>query len=218
MAELILFDLDGTLTDSAPGITRCVQHALSKLDRPQYTMEELNCFLGPPLHTQFMKFAALTSEEADMAVEYYRECYTGTGIYENRVYEGIPELLAALKKCGKRLGVASSKPQIYVEKILDYFKLKNQFDVIAGSEMNGDRTDKAEVIEEALKRSGYAEKRDQVVMVGDRSHDVIGAKKCGVVCVGAAYGYGGRAELEETGADFIADQVQELYTLLLERK
>ena len=138
MIELILFDLDGTLTDSAPGITRCVQYALNYLGKPRYSPEELNCFLGPPLHEQFMKFAGLTSEEADTAVEQYRERYNGIGIYENEVYEGIPELLGLLKEHGKLLGVASSKPQVYVEEILNHFKLAGYFDAVVGSELDGD--------------------------------------------------------------------------------
>lgn len=213
MTELILFDLDGTLTDSAPGITRCVQYALTYLGKPRYEPEELNCFLGPPLKEQFMKFAGLTEEEADTAVEQYRERYNGIGIYENEVYEGIPELLEFLKKHGKKLGVASSKPQVYVEEILRHFGLEKRFDVIVGSELDGTRTDKAEVIEEALRRSGYSGKRSRVIMVGDRSHDVAGAQKCRVACVGAAYGYGGRKELEEAGAELVADTVKDLELL-----
>ena len=213
MAELILFDLDGTLTDSAPGIIRCVQYALTYLGKPRYEPEELNCFLGPPLKEQFMKFAGLTEEEAGTAVEQYRERYNGIGIFENEVYDGIPELLKYLKEHGKKLGVASSKPQVYVEQILRHFGLIREFDVIVGSEMNGDRTDKAEVIEEALRRSGYSGKRSRVVMVGDRSHDVAGAHRCRLDCVGAAYGYGGRQELEEAGAELVVDSVEGLKLL-----
>ena len=210
MVELILFDLDGTLTDSAPGITRCVQYALTYLGRPKYAPEELNCFLGPPLHQQFMEFAGLTSEEADIAVEQYRERYNGLGIFENEVYDGIPEMLTFLKGHGKRLGVASSKPQVYVEQILRHFKLYDMFEVVVGSEMDGTRTDKAEVVEEALHRLGFENKRDRVILVGDRSHDAAGAARCGIACMGAAYGYGGREELETAGADYIADTVQDL--------
>lgn len=216
MIELILFDLDGTLTDSAPGITRCVQYALNYLGKPRYSPEELNCFLGPPLHEQFMKFAGLTSEEADTAVEQYRERYNGIGIYENEVYEGIPELLGLLKEHGKLLGVASSKPQVYVEEILNHFKLAGYFDAVVGSELDGSRTDKAEVIEEALCRTGYERKRDRVIMVGDRSNDAEGARKCGIACMGAAYGYGGREELEAAGAEYIAETVKDLGILAAE--
>ena len=216
MIELILFDLDGTLTDSAPGITRCVQYALTYLGKPRYSPEELNCFLGPPLHEQFMKFAGLTSEEADTAVEQYRERYNGIGIYENEVYEGIPELLGLLKEHGKLLGVASSKPQVYVEEILNHFKLAGYFDAVVGSELDGSRTDKAEVIEEALCRTGYERKRDRVIMVGDRSNDAEGARKCGIACMGAAYGYGGREELEAAGAEYIAETVKDLGILAAE--
>ncbi len=212
-ADLILFDLDGTLTDSAPGITRCVQYALTYMGKPQYSQQELNSFVGPPLCRQFMDFAGFTQEEAEKAVAKYRERYSKIGIYENEVYPGIPQLLADLKGAGKLLGVASSKPQVFVEEILSHFQLKQWFAVIAGAELNGSRTDKEDVVEEALRLSGYQDRRDRVILVGDRKHDVLGAKKCGIACLGVSYGYGGRRELEEAGAAWIVDRVEDLRML-----
>lgn len=213
MSDVILFDLDGTLTDSGMGIIKCVQYALNYLGKPEGNPENLRCFVGPPLHEQFMKYGGFTSEEADTAVEQYRERYSTIGIYENEVYDKIPELLQLLKEKGKILGVASSKPTVFVEEILCHFKLNGYFDVIVGSELDGTRTAKEEVIEEALRQLGGEIHREQVLMVGDRVYDVEGARKCGLLCVGAAYGYGGRAELESAGAVYIADTVEELKIL-----
>lgn len=212
-ADLILFDLDGTLTDSAPGITRSVQYALTDMGKPQYSQQELNTFVGPPLYRQFMDFAGFSRQEAERAVAKYRERYSKIGIYENEVYPGIPELLAYLKGAGKLLGVASSKPQVFVEEILRHFQLKQWFTVIAGAELNGSRIDKEDVVEEALRLSGYQNRRDRVILVGDRKHDALGARKCGITCIGVSYGYGGRRELEEAGAALVVDRVEDLRML-----
>lgn len=213
MSEVILFDLDGTLTDSGPGIIKCVQYALNYMGRPERDEEKLRSFVGPPLHDQFMEFAGFDSEEADQAVEQYRERYSTIGMYENEVYDKIPEILKLLKESGKILGVASSKPEVFVEEILCHFELREYFDVVVGSELDGSRTEKEDVIEEALRQLGYQKHREKVVMVGDRSYDVAGAKMCGIQCVGAAYGYGGREELEKAGAVYIADKVEDLEIL-----
>lgn len=210
MSDVILFDLDGTLMDSAEGITKCVQYALSHFGIRVGDPGELQCFVGPPLKEQFMEYAKLTSEQADQAVAYYRERYTSLGIYENRPYPRVDELLQVLKESGRIIGIASSKPTVFVEDILKQFHLYKYFDAVVGSELDGTRSDKAEVIEEALRRLGYEERRECVLMVGDRRHDVEGARKCGLQCVGAAYGYGGREELERAGAVYIAESVEDL--------
>ncbi len=210
MSDVILFDLDGTLTDSAEGITKCVQYALSHFGIRVSDPAKLQCFVGPPLMEQFMEYADFTREQAKQAVEYYRERYTTIGIYENRPYDRVDELLGVLKGSGRILGVASSKPTVFVEEILKNFHLRKYFTVVVGSEMDGTRSDKAEVIEEALHRLGCENRRECVLMVGDRRHDVEGAKKCGLQCVGAAYGYGGREELEKAGAVYIAETVEDL--------
>lgn len=210
MSDVILFDLDGTLTDSGPGIIKCVQYALNYMGKPERDAEKLKCFVGPPLHEQFMNYAGFTSEEADLAVEQYRERYSTIGIYENAVYERIPELLRLLRDSGKILGVASSKPEVFVEEVLCHFGLRDYFDVVVGSELDGRRSAKEDVIEEALKKLECLTRRERVIMVGDREQDVNGAKKCGLQCIGAAYGYGGREELEKAGAVYIADTVEDL--------
>lgn len=210
MSQIILFDLDGTLTESGEGITKCVQYALSRFGIDEPDLEKLQCFVGPPLLESFMEYAGLSREDAEKAVEYYRERYNTTGIYENRLYPKIRELLELLKVNDKILGVASSKPEVYVRKILEYFRVDGYFRVLVGSELDGRRTGKAEVIEEALRRLDLDWQRDSVLMVGDREHDVKGARECGIQCIGVTYGYGTREELEKAGAVYIADSVEDL--------
>lgn len=210
MSQIILFDLDGTLTESGEGITKCVQYALSRFGIEEPDLEKLQCFVGPPLLESFMAYAGLSREDAEKAVEYYRERYNTTGIYENRLYPKVRELLELLKVNDKILGVASSKPEVYVRKILEYFRVDGYFRVLVGSELDGRRTGKAEVIEEALRRLDLDWQRDSVLMVGDREHDVKGARECGIQCIGVTYGYGSREELEKAGAVYIADSVEDL--------
>ena len=196
MYKAILFDLDGTLTESGEGITKCVQYALEKLGRPESDLEKLKVFIGPPLMEQFMKYADMDEATARKAVEYYRERYSTTGIFENRPYLGVEKMLQELRRKKYLLAVASSKPEYYVKQILDHFQLTGYFDEIVGSEMNGKRTNKAEVIEETLSRLHMSDKRDQVIMIGDKEHDVFGARKAGLKCIAVSYGYGTEEELK----------------------
>lgn len=195
MYKAILFDLDGTLTESGEGITKSVQYALEKLGKPEPDLKKLEVFVGPPLMEQFMKYASLDEENARKAVEYYRERYSTEGIFENKLYPGVEEMFQGLKQRKYILAVASSKPEYYVRQILDYFHLSEYFDEIVGSELNGSRTNKTEVIEETLKRLGFDKKREQVIMVGDKEHDVLGARAAGLECVAVTYGYGTETEL-----------------------
>ena len=195
MYKAILFDLDGTLTESGEGLTKCVQYALEKLGKPESDLKKLEVFIGPPLMEQFMKYAGLDEETARRAVEYYRERYSTTGIFENRPYPGVEEMLQELKRKKYLLAVASSKPEYFVKQILDYFRLTEYFDEIVGSELNGSRTNKTEVIEETLRRLGLDKHREQVIMVGDKEHDVLGARAAGLECVAVSYGYGTEEEL-----------------------
>lgn len=211
--KVILFDLDGTLTDSAPGITACVQYALEKMGKPEENAEALRCFVGPPLKDQFMSYAGFTEEEATEAVRYYRERYIKSGMYENSLYPGVEELLAFLKDRGCVLAVASSKPEQFVRQILEHFHLTGYFREIVGAGMDEKRTTKAEVIEEALKRLDMTSSRQDVVMVGDRSYDIIGAHECGIQCIGVGYGYGSMEELIKAGVTYVADSVEELEIL-----
>lgn len=210
MYKAIFFDLDGTLTESGEGITKSVQYALEKIGKLEEDLEKLKVFVGPPLMEQFMKYAGVDEATGRKAVEFYRERYEVKGIYENHPYESVEEMLQELKRKGYILAVASSKPEYYVTQILDYFKLSSYFDVVVGSEMNGARTSKSEVIEEALKRINMSDKRNEVLMVGDKEHDVLGARAAGLDCVAVAYGYGTQEELTEANPLKIVDSVDEL--------
>lgn len=210
MYQAILFDLDGTITASGEGITKSVQYALEKLGIHQPDLKALEVFVGPPLMEQFQKYANLDEEQGRLAVEYYRERYSTIGIFENYPYEGIEELLGELKKHGYRVAVASSKPEQFVLQVLDHYHLTEYFDVIVGAEMNGQRTNKAEVVEEALHRLGMENDRDKVIMVGDKEHDVYGARACGIECLSVAYGYGTMEELIAAHPLKIVHSVQEV--------
>lgn len=198
------------MTESGEGITKSVQYALEKLGKPEEDLDKLRVFIGPPLMEQFMKYADVDETEARRAVEYYRERYAVKGIFENRPYDGVENLLRELKGRGYILAVASSKPEYYVTKILDYFNLSSYFEVVVGSEMNGARTSKTEVIEEALKRLNMSDRRKEVLMVGDKEHDVLGARAAGLACVAVGYGYGTKEELTAAQPLKIVASIEEL--------
>lgn len=217
MFRCILFDLDGTLTDPKEGITKSVQFALGEQGIKEPDLDRLEPFIGPPLEESFMEFYGMTQEAAKIAVADYRKRFAPIGIFENKVYPGIPGMLERLKAAGIKLAVASSKPEVYVKRILEHFELAQYFDVITGSELNGIRGRKEEVVEEALRRLG--EKTDKITcaMVGDRRFDIEGAKEHGLTAVGVSYGYAGKGELEKAGADHIAGTVKELEDFLLQK-
>ena len=184
---------------------------------PEETEEraKLRRFVGPPLSDSFERFYGFSHAEALKAVEYYREYYSAGGIFENEVYEGMKETLQVLKEDGRRIYLATSKPQVFSEQILEHFGLKDYFDGVVGSFLDGGRTDKSEIIAEVLRQAGItAEKKSEVLMVGDREYDIIGAHKQGIAAVGALYGYGSREELEQAGADFIVESPKELLSLV----
>ncbi len=214
MAEYILFDLDGTLTDPGEGITNSVAYALEKYGIKVEDKSTLNTFIGPPLHESFQKYFGFSILQSFDAVTKYREYYHDRGIFENCVYDGIPELLCALKKAGKTVIMATSKPTVFAKRIAEHYGFIEYFDIIVGSELDGSRVNKAEVIEEVLKQAGNP-KKDECIMVGDRLHDVEGAKKNSIYCVGVTYGYGGYEELKTAGADVIVKSVGELSEILL---
>ena len=211
--EYVLFDLDGTLTDPKVGITKSVAYALKAFGIEVEDLDSLCRFIGPPLQGAFMEYYDMSAEEGERAVEIYREYFRPYGVYENTVYEGIPELLSDLYERKKYLIVASSKPTVFVETVLKHFDLYRYFKVVVGSELNGERVDKAEVIEYALQKAGITDKA-KALMIGDREHDIIGARKNGIATVGVTYGYGGFEELQVSGADVIVESVKELEELL----
>ena len=212
--DIILFDLDGTLTDSAPGILNSVRYACRKLGLEMPSEATLRKFLGPPLIESFRTLLGLHDADAERALAAFREYFPVTGIFENEVYDGVPALLADLKAAGKTVLLATSKPEEYAKRIMEHFDLAQYCDFICGATLDETRTDKAEVIAYALATAGIIDKAG-VVMVGDREHDVLGAKKNGLPCIGAVYGYGTAEELTAAGAAALADTVDELHKLLL---
>ena len=212
----IFFDLDGTLTDSAPGITCCVQYALHSFGISETNPVLLRRFIGPPLVTAFREYYGFSEEQARAATEKYRERYRDTGIFENRVYDGILPMLTALKTQGRTLAVATGKPTLFTNLILEHFGLSGFFSAVIGTEFDGRRSDKAEVIEELLEQFEIpTRQRASVLMVGDRHHDISAAKRCGITSLGVRFGFAEPGELEKAGADHICGTVAELSAFLL---
>lgn len=211
MQRIVLFDLDGTLTDPGLGITNSVIYALDKFGISVEDRSELYKFIGPPLLNSFMDFYGFDEEKANQAVKYYRELYNVTGKFENEVYEGVLEMLQALKEQGFQLLVATSKPEYLAKDILEHFSLSQYFGVIAGSDLEGVRNTKGKVIDYALKQ--YAEQHDiplekakaHAIMVGDRFHDIHGAKENGIPTISVLYGYGNKEEFQQAGTDYIVE-------------
>ena len=211
--QYILFDLDGTLTDSGMGIVNSVAYSLQKKGIDVEDKEELLKFVGPPLIESYRRYYGYSMEEAVEMVDIYREYYGTKGLYENSVYEGMEEVLKVLKERGKVLIIATSKPEEYARKIVEHYGLSKYFMYVAGSNMDETRTKKAEVIAYALE-SCNIQNMNEVVMIGDRKHDVLGAKAMGVDSIGVLYGYGSREELEAAGADRIVESAEDLIRIL----
>ena len=209
--DVILFDLDGTITDPGIGITNSVAYALNKYGIAVENRAELYKFIGPPLHKSFEEFYGVDGLKA---VDYYREYYRDKGIYENVVYSGVENMLKKLTEAGKKVILATSKPEIFAKEVLRFFGLTDYFFYAAGANLDGTLTDKAEVIAYALSEGDVTDK-STVVMVGDREHDIIGAKKNGIDSIGVLYGYGSLDELKNAGADYIADTVDDVLKLLI---
>ncbi len=212
--ERIVFDLDGTLTDPAVGITGGVRYALGKFGIQEESWEKLCAFIGPPLKESFQKFYGFTPEQIQKATMFYREYYGRQGKFENKVYDGIPQMLGNLHAAGKHLYVATYKGEGTAREILDYFGLASCFDGIAGQRMGSEELRKAQMIEEILEQCKVSDK-SRAVMVGDRRHDVEAARESGVHSIGVLYGYGSREELSGAGAEVLAADVKELERVLL---
>lgn len=211
----VLFDLDGTLTDPVQGICGSVQYALQKAGRSVEPIESYHKYIGPPLLRSFEVYANATPEEAQELLGYYRERFSTVGLFENEVYPDIPELLRDLKAAGIHMAVATGKPTVYSEQILEHFGLRQYFDIVSGISLDREPLDKCEVILHALYKMGVTD-TSACVMVGDRSHDAIGAKMAKVDFIGVLYGYGSREELEAEGTAAMAESVAALRSLLLQ--
>lgn len=195
--DAIFFDLDGTLTDPKPGITRSIQYALRQFDQPAIpTEDELTWCIGPPLRASFVQL--LGEASADQAVSLYRERFSEVGLYENSVYDGIRDVLSALRSSGCRLFVATSKAHVFANRIIDHFNLRDYFEHVFGAELDGTRADKSDLLAYSLRTTAIDPSR--ALMIGDRSHDMVGAKNNGIKGIGVLYGYGSRDELIAAGA------------------
>ena len=213
--KTVLFDFDGTLMDTSRGILYCAKRTIEDMGFRLPDDGTLRKFIGPPLSQSFERFYGFSPEDARAAVEAYRVYFSDKGIFENTVFEGIEALLKTLKSQNKVLALATSKPEVYALRILEHFHLAEYFDLVCGSLLGGERTDKGEVIAWAMHRmtaeQGIEHPEASAVMVGDREHDMIGAKRNHIPAIGVLFGYGSREELSEAGAWELAETVDDLY-------
>lgn len=212
----LLFDLDGTITDPALGITNSVQYALKEYGI-QEEYQNLLKFIGPPLIDSFKEFYGFSQEKAEAAVRKYREYFSEKGLFENKVYPGMEEFLQQLKKDGYCLSIATSKPEKFAKEIIEHFALDLYFDFIFGASMDSTRSKKGDIIAYALKELEITNK-DEVIMIGDRMHDIIGAHENGLKAIGVLYGYGDCQEMKEYQADGIAVDLKDLYSKIKQFK
>lgn len=215
MLKYILFDLDGTLTDPAVGITSSVNHALKYFGKDVQDISQLNIYIGPPLIPSFQEFHGLSPDEAVAALDYYRERFVTKGIFENEVYEGIPGVLSKLKEDGCTLILATSKPEEFAEKILEHFDLAKYFDFVAGNTFDEARATKEAVLRYIIEVYPDVCGRT-AVMVGDRKYDTEGAAACGIDTIGCVFGYGDAEEHAAAGTKYIAESPQDIYRIIKE--
>ncbi len=214
MFDLILFDLDGTLTDPKEGITNCVKYALEHFGIEENDEATLLSFIGPPLYDSFRGLYGFSHDDANLAVDKYRERFSVTGLFENRVLDGAVEILKALKDAGKTTALATSKPLVFAQRIVENYGLLKYLDYVVGADLKGGINYKDEVINEVL-RIAKPDDLSKVVIVGDRKHDILGAKKCGISSIGVKCGYAEENELENHGADYIFENLFEVQDFLL---
>lgn len=214
--KIAIFDLDGTITDSGSGIINSIRYALEKYGLPVPEEKVLRTFIGPPLKEQFQAVCGLNEEESARMVDAYREYYTEKGIFENSVYSGVPEMLEQMKEAGVRILMATAKPEIFAKRIAEHFDFAKYFEFIGGACMDGRRTDKYDVIEYVFDSCGISEEeKKDAVMIGDRSHDMIGAARAGLHSLGVLYGYGSREELASAGAAMTAETPGDICSIIL---
>jgi phosphoglycolate phosphatase len=210
-------DLDGTITNPKLGITKSVQYALRNWNINIDDLDTLTKHIGPPLFDTFIEWYGFSETEAREAVKKYREYFEVYGLYENEVYEGMEELLSKIKNAGKKIIVATSKPEQMARKILEHFQLSEYFEDICGATYDESRSKKEDVMQYAIDKAGIRDYSD-IIMVGDRKYDIAGAKAVGCASIGVLYGFGSREELEEAGADRIAVSVKDLYDVIINFK
>ncbi|QWH00707.1 HAD family hydrolase [Bacillus mycoides] len=215
MYKTFLFDLDGTLTDPKEGIINSVLYALEKIGIEEVNISELDSFIGPPIQQSFVDRYNMNEIEVERAVFYFREYLKQSGLLENKVYDGITTLLQELKDAGNRLFVATSKPTVFAKQVIEHFQLTTFFEEIVGSNLDGTRIQKEEIIAHILQTNEEL-KKEEMVMIGDRKHDVIGANSNGIASIGVLYGYGSEIELSDAGAIHIVKDVEELQSVCIE--
>ncbi|CAH2462300.1 MULTISPECIES: HAD family hydrolase [Bacillus cereus group] len=215
MYTTFLFDLDGTLTDPKEGIINSVLYALEKIGIEEVNISELDSFIGPPIQQSFADRYNMNEIEVERAVFYFREYLKQSGLLENKVYDGIGALLQELKDAGNRLFVATSKPTVFAKQVIEHFQLTSFFEEIVGSNLDGTRIKKEEIIAHILQTNEELQK-EEMVMIGDRKHDVIGANSNGIASIGVLYGYGNENELSDAGASHIVKDVEELQSFCIE--
>lgn len=213
--EYLLFDLDGTITDPGIGITKSVQYSLRHFGINVENLRDLSKFIGPPLRDSYKNFYGFDDESAELAVKKYREYFADTGIFENTLYDGMDSLLKHQRDIGKKLVIATSKPAVFAERILEHFHIAEYFSFVAGSELDGRRSIKSEVIQYAIDNVKIISVCN-AVMIGDREHDIFGAKAVGMESIGVLYGYGNLQEHQNAGADRTAESVEQLDEILTE--
>lgn len=217
MKNIFLFDLDGTVTEPKEGITKCVQYSLNFFDIEENDLDKLECFIGPPLHKSYQMFYGLSEEESFEAVRRYRERYNDIGIYECNLFKGIDDVIKYIYENGGRVCLATSKPEVYAIRLLEYYKLDKYFKCVTGSLMDGGRTEKAEVIEEVFRRINISDDDKQhCIMIGDRMHDIKGAIATGIESIGVKYGYATPNELEDAGATYVVETTADLKKKVIE--
>lgn len=210
----ILLDLDGTISDPEIGITQSIQYALRKMGREESDIEKLRSFIGPPLHVSFAEHYNFDQEDVAKAIEFYRERFIEKGMFENELYSDMPDLLKALKEQAMTLVVATSKPTVFAKEILQYFKINHFFEHIVGSNLDGTRTSKTEIIQYILGQYKTRELKE-FIMIGDREYDLIGANNIGVDAIGVSYGFGSYDELNAYHPKYIVDSVKQLKNILI---
>ena len=212
--KYILFDLDGTITDSGEGITKAVQYSLKYFDILVENIDDLRKFIGPPLRDSYIKFYGFDNEKAELGIIKFREYYADKGIFENKLYDGIVTVLEELNKNNKEIILATSKPELYAKQILKHFNIDKYFSVIAGADFEETRVNKSDVIKYALNQV-HIENLSEAIMIGDREHDIIGAKENNIKSIGVLYGFGDVIELTQARADYIVKNTTDLLNIIL---
>lgn len=211
--KMILFDLDGTLSDPKIGITKSVQYGLENMGIFEPDLQKLECFIGPPLQDSFAEYYHMNENDILKAIDYYRERFKEKGMFENELYPGIQAMLESLKQAGHKLIIATSKPTVFSEQILKYFAIDRYFDQVVGSNLDGTRSSKTDIIDYIINLYRNYDQND-FVMIGDRKHDLIGAHNTGIDCIGVTYGYGSIDEIKGASPTYMVGSVEELKQIL----